>query len=75
MFFNQYLKRYQAFAICKSSRPEMSYKKSILTNFVKFLGKYLCRSLFCNKNIRWSHAVFSKRGHRRRWFPVNFAQF
>ena len=33
----------------RSSRPEMSCKKSVLKNFGKFTGKHLCQSLFLVK--------------------------
>ena len=33
----------------RSSRPEVFCKKDVLRNFVKFTGKHLCLSLFCNK--------------------------
>ena len=32
----------------RSSRPEMSCKKGVLRNFVKFTGKHLCQGLFFN---------------------------
>ena len=30
----------------RSSRPEVFYKKDVLSNFEKFRGKHLCGSLF-----------------------------
>ena len=33
----------------RSSRPEVFYKKGVLRNFAKFIGKHLCQSLFYNK--------------------------
>ena len=33
----------------RSSGPEVFRKKSVLRNFTKFTGKYLCQSLFFNK--------------------------
>ena len=33
----------------RSSRPEVSCKKGVLTNVAKFTGKQLCQSLFFNK--------------------------
>ena len=33
----------------RSSRPEVFCKKSVLRNFTKFPGKYLCQSLIFNK--------------------------
>ena len=31
---------------CRSSRPEVFYKKGVLRNLIKFTGKHLCQSLF-----------------------------
>ena len=36
----------------KRIRPEVFYKKVVLKNFVKSIGKRLCRSLFLNKYAR-----------------------
>ena len=33
----------------RSSRPEVFFKKGILTNFANFTGKHLCQSRFFNK--------------------------
>ena len=33
----------------RSSRPEVFYKKGVLRNFAKFIGKRLCQNLFFNK--------------------------
>ena len=33
----------------RSNRPEVLCKKSVLRNFAKFTGKYLCQRLFFNK--------------------------
>ena len=33
---------------CKNGHSEVFYKKGILENFTKFIGKHLCRSLFFN---------------------------
>ena len=33
----------------RSSRPEVFFKKGVLRNFAKFIGKNLCQSLFFNK--------------------------
>ena len=35
--------------ISRSSRPEVFCKKSVLINFVKFVGKHLFQSLFSTK--------------------------
>ena len=48
----------------RSSRPEMSCKKSVLRNFGKFTGKHLCQSLFLEKwqagvqlNQKWNSDI------------------
>ena len=33
----------------RSSRPEVSVRKGVFTNFAKFTGKYLCQGLFLIK--------------------------
>ena len=33
----------------RSSRPDVLFKKDVLENFAKFIGKQLCQSLFFNK--------------------------
>ena len=35
----------------RSSRPEVFYKKGVLRNFAKFIGKHVCQSLFFNKVV------------------------
>ena len=40
-----------------SRRPEVFCKKSVLQNFAKFAGKYLCRSLFFELQASGSGAV------------------
>ena len=42
-------KKFCDLILCRSSRPEEFCKKSVLRNFVKFIGKHLCQSLFFNK--------------------------
>ena len=44
-----YLRMYYDFQTCRSSRPEVFCKKSVLRNFTKFTGKQLCQSLFLIK--------------------------
>ena len=46
----------------------MFFKKGVLRNFAKFIGKHLCQSLFFNK------VVFKKRLWHR-CFTVSFAKF
>ena len=43
---------------CRSSRPEVFYKKGVLRNFSKFTGKLLCQSLFFNKVAGLRHTHF-----------------
>ena len=35
----------------RSSRPEVFYKKDVLRNIAKFIGKHMCQSLFYNKVV------------------------
>ena len=49
---------------CRSSLPEVFYKKVVLKNFAKFTGKHLCQSLFLIKLQALGLC-----------FPVNFAKF
>ena len=54
--------------------PEMFFKKVTLTNFAKFTGKHLCRSLYFNKIAGQKPATLLKKRLRWRRFPVNFAK-
>ena len=38
--------------IWQKQPPEVFYKKSVLKNFAKFIGKQLCQSLFFNKGLQ-----------------------
>ena len=38
---------------CRKSRLKLFFKKNVLKNFAKFVGKYLCNSLFFNKVAGW----------------------
>ena len=58
----------------RSSRPEVFCQKSVLRNFTKFTGKYLCQSLFFNKVAGLSATLLKKRLWHR-CFPVNFVKF
>ena len=51
------------------------WKKSVLKNFEKFIGKQLCQSLFFNKFAGLSPATSLKKRLWHRCFPVNFARF
>ena len=59
--------------ICRSSRPEVFCKKSVLRNFAKFTRKHLCQSLLFNKGLRL--ATLLKKRLWRRCFLVNFTKF
>ena len=52
----------------RGSRPQVVSEKSVLRNFEKFTGKYLCQSLY------W-HATLLKKRLWYRCFPVNFVKF
>ena len=59
----------------RSSCPEVFYKKGVLRNFAKFIGKHLCQSLFFNKVAGLKPATLLK---KRLWymcFPVRFTKF
>ena len=43
----------------RSSHKGYSVRKSVLQNFAKFTGKYLCQSLFLNKVAVWGLCEFS----------------
>ena len=62
-------------SICRSSRPEVFYKKGVLKNFTKFTGKHLRQSLFFNNVAGLTPATLLKKGLLHRRFPVNFAKF
>ena len=50
-------------------------KKSVLRNFTKFTGKYLCQGLFFNKDAGLRPATLLKKRLWHRSFPVNFVKF
>ena len=53
------------YLMCRSSRPEVFSRKSVLRNFAKFTGKYPCLCLRA--------ATLLKKRLWYRCFPVNFA--
>ena len=55
--------------------PEELYAKNVLTNFTKFTGKHLCKSLFFNKVTGLRPATSLKKRLWHRCFSVNFAEF
>ena len=56
--------------VCRSSRPEVFSKKSLLTNFKKLTAKHLCRSLFFSNFV----TLLTKRLWHR-CFSVNLTKF
>ena len=59
----------------RSSCPEVFYKKGVLRNFAKFIGKHLCQSLFFNKVAGLGPATLLKKRLWYRCFPLNIAKF
>ena len=57
----------------RNSRPKVFFKKSVLRNFAKFIGKHLRQNLVYNKVA--DPATLLKKRLWHRWFPVNFAKF
>ena len=66
--------RNRNFMLFRSSRPEVFCKKGVLWNFAKFIGKYLCQSLFLI-NLQAAPATLLKMRPWGRYFPVDFAKF
>ena len=54
--------------------PEVLYKKAVLKNFAKFIGKHLCWSLFLLK-VQAQAYNFIKKILQHRCFPVNIVKF
>ena len=54
---------------------EVFYKKEVLKNFVKFIAKHLCQSLFFTKVAGLRAATLLKKRLWHRCFPVNSAKF
>ena len=59
----------------RSNRPEVFYKKGVLRDFIKFIGKRLYHRLFFNKSAGLSRATLLKKSLWHRCFSVNFAKF
>ena len=55
--------------------PDVFYKKGVLKNFAKFIGKHLCQSLSFNKFAGLRPAALLKERLWYKCFPVNFAKF
>ena len=51
-------------SIDRSSHPEVFCKEGVLRNYAKFIGKYLCQSLFFNKVAGLRPAILLKRDFR-----------
>ena len=64
--------------VIQSSRPEVFCKKTVLKNFTKFTGKYLCQSLFFNKVFSlWILRIFQEHlffTEHLRWLLLYFIQ-
>ena len=60
--------------MCRSSRPEVFFKKGVFRNFTKFNEKHLCQSLFFNQAAGRPGTLLKKRLWHR-CFPVNFEKF
>ena len=54
---------------------EVFYKKGVVKNFAKFIGKHLYQSLFFNKLTGLRPASLFKKVFWHRCFPVNFEKF
>ena len=48
-YFKKLCKSLPEYIICRSSSPEVFFKKGVLRNFVKFTGKHLCQIFSFNK--------------------------
>ena len=58
--------------IFRSSRPDVFCKKGVLRNFVKFIGKHLCQSLYFDKV---AGLTLLKQRLWHKYFPVTFPKF
>ena len=65
---------FSCFEVFRRSRPEVLYKKGVLTDFAKFTGKHLCHSLFFNKVTALKPVTLLKKRISHRCFLVNFAK-
>ena len=66
---------WDVFNLFGSGRPEVFYKKDVLSNFAKFTRKHRCQSLLLNKVVGLRSATLLRRRLWHRYFPVNFAYF
>ena len=62
-------------SMCRSSRPEVFCKRSVLRIFANFTGKHQCQTLFLIKvpDLRLETLLKKRLWHR--CFPVNSAKF
>ena len=65
----------ERFSNNRSSHQWCSVKKGVVKNFIKFIGKHLCQSLFFNKVASLRPATLLEKRLWHRCFPVNFVKF
>ena len=63
------------YAHWRTSRQEVFCEKGVLRNFIKFIGKHLCQSLFFNKVAGLRPATLLKKRLWHRCFSVDFVKF
>ena len=59
----------------RNSHPVMFCKKGARKNFEKFIGKYLCQSLYFSEHAGLRSANLLKKSLWHRSFPINFTKF
>ena len=59
----------------RSSHTKVSYEKSVLKNFAKFIGKHLRRSLYFSKVKGMRPKTLLKKKLRQRRFSENLRNF
>ena len=66
-------KCFSGLSFIRSSHQKCYIVKGVLRNFAKFIGQFLCKSLFFNKVAGLSHFfVVSLSYHKEVWKPCNF---
>ena len=58
----------------KKQPPEVFYKKGVVRNFTKFIGKHLCLSLFFNKVAGLRPVTFIKKETLAQVFSYEFCE-
>ena len=53
-------RKHKTMKLIRSSHPKCSIKKGVVSDFVKFKGKYLCRKLFFKKLRMWGLQLYEK---------------